>query len=75
MRQQHVMNQSEGAAVRVQLDAMINALQPLDQAAVEGGDTTVSRLIARLYDARLEASAIEKRAPLPKLKGVVLART
>lgn len=76
----HVMDSSMGAAMRVQLDAMVNALQPIDQEATDAGDAAVSRLIARLYEAREAASEIEMRpqpapiAVLPLSRGISLRR-
>lgn len=69
------MSSAQGAAVRIQLDAMIAALQPFDRPAVEAGDEPVTRLLCRLYAAAQEAKTIEDRsAPVPLYKGVTMTR-
>lgn len=71
----HIMNSAQGAAVRIQLEAMISALQPFDRPAVEADDGPVVRLLCRLYDAAREARTIEDRtAPVPLYKGVTLGK-
>jgi hypothetical protein len=57
----HAMNRSEGAAVRVQLDGMIRALDGFAVQAGEHGDNAVLELLARLHDARDVARRIETR--------------
>lgn len=68
----------EGAAVRIQLDAMLAVLAEADQEAAEVNDDPVRHLVASLYEARLAAVAIETRAqPRPVAqgrKGVRLAK-
>lgn len=61
------MGQAEGAAWRVQLDAMIRSLDTANEQAGEHGDETVLRMIANLYAAREAASEIEMR-PVPGRK-------
>lgn len=62
----YVLNTYEGTALRYQLDSMIKVLDPLDQDAVDTGDTAVTRLIASLWAAREAASEIETRPqPVP----------
>lgn len=70
---QQVMNQAEGAVLRIQLDSMIGALAQFDALAGDAGDEDVLQLIARLYEARDAAAAIEQRTPL-KTQGVTLTR-
>lgn len=71
----HIMNSAQGAAVRIQLDAMIAALQGFDGPAVAADDRPVSRLLCRLYDAAQEAKTIENRsAALPLYRGVSLVK-
>ncbi len=65
----NVMNSTEGAALRVQLDGMIAALERFDQMAGLAGDQPVLRMIANLYAAREAASEIEMR-PQPKHRDV-----
>lgn len=63
----------EGAAIRVQLDAMIKALTQVDDYAAEVDDKVTLRLIARLHEARAAAREIEDRDPALLLyKGVRL---
>lgn len=65
----------EGAAMRVQLDAMLNVLTHADEEAAKVDDRPVSRLVARLHEARAAAQEIEDRAQsAPAYRGVSLAR-
>lgn len=60
----------EGAAMRVQLDSVLAALNDFSQDATECGDHDVLDLIARLRQARRAAHAIETRlAPQPLAQG------
>lgn len=72
MSGKHVMASHEGAAVRVQLDAMINALNEFGDMAEKHGDAQVLVLVATLRDARTMAGHIENRSP--ERKGVRLAK-
>lgn len=67
----YAMDKNQGAAMRAQLDAMINVLtaggaDSIDETAAAGRDTTTARLVARLYEAREAASEIEMR-PQPQI--------
>jgi hypothetical protein len=68
----NVMNSTEGAALRVQLDGMIAVLERFDQMAGLAGDEPVLRLIACLYGAREAASEIEMRPQPPRIEAVPL---
>jgi hypothetical protein len=71
----HIMAPHEGAAVRYQLDGMIKALQAFDRPAAEAGDTTVTELLAGLWQARNAAQQVEDRLDVrAKRKGVQLAK-
>jgi hypothetical protein len=67
----------EGAAMRVQLDSMLAALEQFDQEAAEVGDGPVMTMIARLHEARAAAVVIETRGLRQKRehKGVRLVKT
>lgn len=71
---QQVMSKEEGFAIHHQLDAMVKALEPYDNAAVEAGDADVTALLARLYGAREAALKIACRRPLAA-QGVSLAKS
>ena len=71
----HVMDAPQGAAMRIQLDAMIAVLLPVDEAAADARDEDVRHLIASLYEARAAAHAVETRAQERKpYLGVKLAK-
>lgn len=71
----HVMSPPEGAAIRVQLDAMLAALAPFDQKSVVAHDTPVARLLGSLYTAAQAAGEIERRTYVPEpRKGVVFTK-
>lgn len=74
----HVMDSAAGAAMRVQLDAMIAVLDPIDRDAADAGDDAATTLIAKLYAAREAASEIEVRpqpvAVVPQYLGVKLTK-
>mgnify|MGYP001569842894 CR=1 FL=1 len=72
----HIMDAPEGAAAEIQLNAMIASLDGFDQDATDAGDTAVTRLIARLYEAREAASEIAMRPQFPTTnnKGVSLRK-
>jgi hypothetical protein len=61
MNGSQTMTSAEGAAIRVQLDGLINSLHAADQRAGAAGDEDVLRLLACLYGAREAASAVEMR--------------
>lgn len=65
----------EGAAMRVQLDAMLNVLAHADEEAAKVDDNSVRHLVASLHEARAAAQEIEDRAATPPAyRGVTLAR-
>lgn len=75
MPAQHVMDATEGAAWRYQLDAMITVLNEVDDAAAEVDDAAVIRLIASLYAAREAAAEIEMRSAATKRGGIRLVKS
>lgn len=75
-RPHHVMQPAEGAAMAIQLDAMIRVLTPLAKEAQRAQDQAVIRLVSHLYDAHREARGIEGRTPVaPPGKGVRLGKS
>ena len=77
------MNHTEGAAWRIQLDAMLAVLGTFDEEAAECDDHDVKALVARLHEARSAAMSIETRhqpstVPPPRnpaYRGVKLAKS
>lgn len=71
-----VMGSAEGAAMAIQLDAMIAVLAPTAKEAERAQDKAVLRLISHLYDAAREARGIEGRTPVaaPERRGVRLGK-
>lgn len=67
------MSSAEGAAVRVQLEAMILALDPFTVRAGNVGDPVVLELLHHLHKANDTATRIERRAQSLG-KGVRLAK-
>lgn len=71
----HVMDTSEGAAWRFQLDAMLRVLGPMTRDAADAKDGAALRLIAALREAWEAAEEIELRAPADvAYKGVDLVK-
>lgn len=65
----------EGAAMRVQLDAMLNVLVHADEEAAKLDDNPVRHLVASLHEARAAAQEIEDRGQTtPSYRGVTLVR-
>jgi hypothetical protein len=58
----------EGAAVRIQLDAMISALGDFGDKASSTGDGSVFQLLESLYVARDVALKIEKRGEVMRTR-------
>ena len=73
MSGRRVMDQAEGAAWRVQMDAVWAVLAPLEVVAREQKDHDVLNLLKGAKMARSAAHAIEDRSPLTQ--GVKLSRT
>lgn len=71
----YVMDAAEGAALRYQLDGMVNYLHRVAQEADDAKDEAVRRLVASLHGAREAADEIERRTPVdtPR-RGVRLAK-
>lgn len=70
---QQIMTTYEGAALRVQLDAMVKAIEPYESAAKEASDIMLLALLGQLRQAHATAAQIEERPPLEK-GAVPLAR-
>ncbi len=76
---QHAMDQAQGAAIRVQLEALVASLRPHVVLADRFGDQAVVELLASLQAAHAAAHRIERRAPAGATlhttgKGVQLAK-
>lgn len=74
----YAMDRTQATAWLTQLDAMLNVLtygddDSIDETATAAGDLPVSRMIARLYEARQAAHEIATR-PQPVRRGVSLRR-
>jgi len=76
-RPHHVMQSAEGAAMAIQLDAMIKVMAPVAKQAERAQDKAVLRLLSHLYDAHREARGIEGRSfvEAPERKGVRLGKS
>lgn len=71
-----VMDPSQGAAWRFQLDGILGALRPLAQRAGEMGDQPVIDLLTALQLAHEAAVKIETRSGfIPARSGVRLSKT
>lgn len=69
------MSSAEGAALRVQLDALWGVLAPLEQAARGTGDGAVMRLLEGVQAARQAAITVERRIPAARTyRGITLAK-
>lgn len=70
---QQIMTTYEGAALRVQLEAMVKVIEPYESAAKEASDIMLLSLLGQLRQAHTTAAQIEERPPLEK-GGVPLTR-